>query len=110
MKLPVTLAICVVSACAAIAGLSAFAAAPVTVVQAGRSFAPKAIEIAKDTVVHFDNRDEFIHQIYVNAPGMHFDSAEQEPGTTIELLFPTTGTFEVRCHIHPKMRLDVSVK
>lgn len=94
----------------AAASVAALAAGPVTVVQAGRSFAPKMIEIAKDTVVHFDNRDEFIHQIYVNAPTMHFDSAEQEPGTTIELAFPTSGTFEVRCHIHPKMRLDVTVK
>ncbi|MGV8995749.1 MAG: cupredoxin domain-containing protein [Parvibaculaceae bacterium] len=89
---------------------AALAADPVTVVQTDRSFAPKTIEIAKGTVVHFANRDEFIHQIYINSPTMHFDSAEQEPGSNIELAFPTTGTFEVRCHIHPKMRLDVTVK
>lgn len=94
-------------------GLSADAAlagGEATVVQADRTFHPGEIEIAKDTLVHFANEDEFIHQIYVKSEKMNFDSAEQAPGTTIDLLFSETGTFRFRCHIHPKMRLLVTVQ
>src|SRR5437763_807306 len=53
-------------------------------------------------VVAFTNEDEFFHQIYVNAAGMTFDSHEQTPGQVIEVNFPRSGDFAVRCHIHPK--------
>lgn len=86
------------------------ASGDVTVVQDDRSFHPDIITITKGTVVHFENDDEFIHQIYVDSPGMSFDSAEQEPGKTIDLAFPKVGTFEMRCHIHPKMHMLVIVK
>jgi hypothetical protein len=41
---------------------------------------------------------------------MSFDSDEQPPGQNVTLRFPVTGTFEVRCHIHPKMDLVVHVR
>ena len=90
--------------------IAAFAAGEVTVVQTDRSFNPDVIEVAKDTIIHFANEDEFIHQIYVKSDTTNFDSAEQVPGTTIGIPFNADGTFEVRCHIHPKMRLTVTVK
>lgn len=93
-----------------ISAIAAFASGGVTVVQNNRSFNPDVIEIAKDTIVHFANEDEFIHQIYVKSDSTNFDSAEQVPGTTIDIPFDAAGTFSVRCHIHPKMRLTVTVK
>ncbi|MGH6869518.1 MAG: cupredoxin domain-containing protein [Methylocella sp.] len=78
--------------------------------QQGRAFDKKEITIDAGDVVDFTNDDEFIHQIYVQSPAMSFDSAESYPGNTIELKFPTRGTFEVHCHIHPKMRLVVNVR
>ena len=63
--------------------------------------------INRDEVLTFTNEDSFIHQIYVD--GL-FDSEEKGPGEVINESFPRPGTFQVRCHIHPTMRLIVHVK
>jgi plastocyanin len=38
-----------------------------------------------------------------------FDSDEKNPGEKLVQPFARSGTFEVKCHIHPKMRLVVKV-
>jgi plastocyanin len=85
----------------------AFADEAHIIVQQGRSFRPAEITIAKGESLTFTNEDEFIHQVYV--AGL-FDSDERAPGQNLTESFPQTGTFEVRCHIHPKMKLVVRVK
>ena len=77
------------------------------VAQSGRSFHPGDITINRGDTLTFTNKDDFIHQVYV--PGL-FDSDEKAPGQTLTENFPGVGTFEVRCHIHPKMKLVVHVK
>jgi len=77
------------------------------VVQQGRAFHPGEISISRGEALTFTNNDEFIHQVYV--PGL-FDSDEKAPGQNLTESFPEAGTFEVRCHIHPKMKLVVHVK
>ena len=81
-----------------------------TIVQSGRAFHPGEVTIGHGETLVFSNRDEFIHQIYIKSDAMTYDSDEQPPGQDVKLAFPTTGTFEVRCHIHPKMALTVHVK
>jgi plastocyanin len=81
-----------------------------TIVQNGRAFHPIDVTIKKGETLDFSNQDEFIHQIYVDVAGFAYDSAEQPPGETLHIKFPDTGTFPVRCHIHPKMLLTVHVK
>jgi plastocyanin len=81
-----------------------------TIVQSGRAFHPGEVTINQGDTLTFSNRDEFIHQIYVKSDAMTFDSDEQPPGEDVLLKFPTAGTFEVHCHIHPKMALTVHVK
>jgi plastocyanin len=88
---------------------SAFAAS-VHVAQKHRSFSPASITIERGDTVSFSNDDEFLHQIYVDSKAMSFDSAEQPPGQTINVPFSQLGTFQVRCHIHPKMLLTVHVR
>ena len=78
-----------------------------TVVQQGRAFRPGEITINRGGTITFTNNDEFIHQVYV--AGL-FDSNEKAPGQNLTESFPDAGTFEVRCHIHPKMKLTVHVK
>ena len=78
-----------------------------TVVQSGRAFHPGEIAIRKGEALTFTNDDAFIHQIYV--AGL-FDSDEKAPGQNLTETFPNSGTFEVRCHIHPKMKLTVHVR
>ena len=86
------------------------AAATHRIVQKGRAFGVGEITIARGDTLLFTNEDEFLHQIYVASGGMTFDSNEQAPGQTIDVNFPSAGTFAVRCHIHPKMLLTVRVQ
>ena len=98
--------------CAALglaAGLAG-AAQKVRVDQLGRAFSVAAIAIQAGDTVQFANADPYLHQIFVNSPEFSFDSDEQGPGETIDEKFPVAGTFEVRCHIHPTMRLTVTVR
>ncbi|HXC56308.1 MAG TPA: plastocyanin/azurin family copper-binding protein [Rhizomicrobium sp.] len=81
-----------------------------TIVQSGRAFHPLEVTIARGDTLLFSNQDEFIHQIFVKSDAMTFDSDEQPPGQSVPLKFPVAGTFEVHCHIHPKMALTVHVK
>jgi plastocyanin len=86
---------------------SAMAAEGAVVVQKGRAFRPLELTIAGNESVTFTNADSFIHQIYVD--GL-FDSEEKGPGENLNETFPRAGTFQVRCHIHPTMRMTVTVK
>jgi plastocyanin len=78
--------------------------------QRDRAFSLKAIAIAVGGVIHFDNNDDFIHQIYIDSPDFKFDSRESYPGNSIDVTFPKRGTYVVQCHIHPKMSLEVTVE
>ena len=85
----------------------AFAAdAAHTITQSGRMFRPGEVTISRGEALTFTNKDTFIHQIYVN--GL-FDSEEKSPGENLTESFTQSGTFDVRCHIHPKMKLIVHV-
>lgn len=77
-----------------------------TIVQKNRRFAPGEVTIRRGESLTFTNDDEFIHQVYVD--GL-FDSEEKAPGEDLTQVFTNAGTFEVRCHIHPKMKLTVRV-
>ncbi len=100
---------CLVMASAACA-VAAFAGGVVAVSQKGRAFTVASVQVARGDTVRFNNEDSFLHQIYVHAPAMDFESDEQEPGASVDIRFPASGSFEVRCQIHPKMLLNVSVR
>lgn len=88
----------------------ALAAQNHTVIQKDRSFDVKELDIAAGDTVQFSNEDKFIHQIYVASGELSFNSAEQPPGEVISITFSNPGTYEIRCHIHPKMSLTVNAK
>jgi plastocyanin len=92
------------------AGTAVLAAGPVAVVQKGRAFATRALAVQAGQVVRFLNEDLFIHQIYIQSDSFKFDSDEQEPGREVDVRFPSRGTFQVRCQIHPKMLLQIDVQ
>jgi plastocyanin len=50
-----------------------------------------------------------LHHAYLTSATFNFDSGDQKPGTTFDVLFPVTGGFTVLCAIHPKMKLVVNV-
>ena len=78
-----------------------------TIEQKDRAFHPGEVTINRGESLTFTNDDEFIHQIY--STGL-FDSEEKAPGENLTESFTQEGTFEVHCHIHPKMKLMVHVK
>lgn len=90
-------------------GLGALAARTLTVSQAGKAFSMPALQLHRGDTVHFTNDDRFDHHLFVEAPAFTFHSAEQQPGTAIDVVFTTPGTFDVQCQMHPRMHLAVSV-
>jgi plastocyanin len=86
---------------------AALAAGDHLVSQKGRAFRPAEMTINRGESLTFTNEDSFIHQIYVD--GL-FDSEEKSPGENLTETFPSPGTFQVRCHIHPTMRMTLRVK
>lgn len=81
-----------------------------TVAQRGRAFAVPSVQVARGDTVRFVNDDAFLHQIFVDSLVFRFESEEQEPGMNVDVRFTSAGTFTVRCHIHPKMTLQVEAR
>jgi plastocyanin len=90
--------------------LAALVGDDITIVQQHRAFSVAQISLPRGGTLHFSNQDDFTHEIYIDSPAFTFESDEQEPGTIVSVTFPASGHFPVRCHIHPKMHLDVDVQ
>jgi plastocyanin len=91
--------------------LNVFAASREAVSQQERIFHPNRLEITRgDTVGVLNDDGELLHHAYVATDDFNFDSGEQQPGSTTDIRFTKAGTFTVRCRIHPKMALVVTVK
>jgi plastocyanin len=97
---------------AASAGPSA-AATTTTVVQAGQAFSETDITVKAGDHVKFANQDDVNHNILVQE-GDDDDNARdmgvQPPGASVDVVFDKAGKFKIRCHIHPSMKLSVSVQ
>ena len=78
--------------------------------QKGRLFSPGVIRVkAGDTVV-FKNDDSVTHHIYSSTKGRAFDLETMKPGEEGRRAFPQAGRVDVRCGLHPGMRLIVTVE
>lgn len=80
-----------------------------TVSQRDKTFSPTHLAVKRGGRIWVVNNDTRTHNIRVFEPNMDFDSGAQEPGETVEIAFPKTGSFLVFCGIHPKMELYVDV-
>ncbi|MXP65809.1 hypothetical protein E0493_20885 [Roseomonas sp. M0104] len=80
------------------------------IVQRDRAFSAREAVVPRGTVLRFSNEDEFPHQINASGPGVEMNSDLQSPGDVLRLPLPQAGTVEVRCGIHPRMRLTVQVR
>ena len=84
-------------------------AAEVVVTQADKKFDKKKIEIGTGDTIKFVNADKMGHNIHSKG-GDDFDLGLQKPGADMSRKFAKAGTFKLRCTIHPKMKLTVTVK
>jgi hypothetical protein len=71
--------------------------------QKGRA-SVRGATIARNESLTFTNEDSFIHQVYVDGCSI---PREKSPGEVLNESFREPWTFQVRCHIHPTMRLIV---
>ncbi len=83
----------------------------IRVSQRGREFQPSRLTVRRGETVEIVNDDgDFTHHAYIDSPNFSFDSADQQPGKSVQIHFNRAGIFDVLCGIHPKMRLSVNVK
>ena len=113
MKIPNTRRFAVVSSLMLTAGLLAWASEqPLahTIEQKDRQFSQIEITIKPGASIVFTNSDEITHNVFSNSKDNAFNIKVQTPGNSSTVTFTNEGVTEVRCAIHPKMKLLVTVK
>lgn len=75
--------------------------------EATSSFSPSNISVAVGGTVTWTNHDVTAHTTTNSAGAWNGSLA---PGATFSRTFPTAGTFDYRCTIHPTMTGSVTVK
>ncbi|MDE3060940.1 MAG: hypothetical protein KGJ06_08005 [Pseudomonadota bacterium] len=98
----------VFSICVA-AAMPAFAA-DVAVDQAGQQFSQSSLTLKSGDTIVFTNKDDVTHNIKVINGDDTDDKGLQKPGEIIKANFAKAGSYQVRCGIHPKMKIDVTVQ
>ena len=78
--------------------------------QKDRAFSSTEISVKIGDTITFVNHDEVVHNVFSISPGLAFDIKRQSPGGQSTVTFEKPGVAEVRCSIHPKMKLIVTVK
>jgi plastocyanin len=82
---------------------------PGEIVQKNIEFAPAEYRGKVGDTITFVNADPFGHNAYSATPGGTFDIGLQNSGERKPIRFTSAGTFEVRCRIHPKMKMQIVI-
>jgi plastocyanin len=78
--------------------------------QKGRAFLPVSLAVERGETITIVNDDsDLLHHLYIESDRFNFDSGDQMPGSRTAITFTETGSFQVLCGIHPKMKLAVRV-
>lgn len=94
----------------AASGLAVAAPSRAVVRQVESSFAPGALTVRAGTVVAFRNEDQLAHNVYSRTEGQAFNLGMARPGESVERTFDAPGLVEIRCAVHPRMRLALTVE
>jgi len=94
----------------AVAGNALAAGTEHTVGQKNKEFSAQELTIKPGDSIVFANDDDVAHNVFCNDPDCKFNTKVQNPGTKSTVTFEKEGTFNVRCAVHPKMKLTVTVK
>jgi plastocyanin len=84
-------------------------AAEITIAQRDKAFDPGAITATVGDTLVFTNEDKVAHNVMVAKGPNKFNLGSVKPGATAETKLVAGGEVEVRCAIHPKMKLAVTV-
>ncbi|HVJ51078.1 MAG TPA: plastocyanin/azurin family copper-binding protein [Aliidongia sp.] len=86
-------------------------AAEINIDQVNQKFSKSSVTVAVGDALHFKNGDDVTHNINVTLDGGDpEDQGLQKPGEIIRYTFAKAGDYDVRCSIHPRMKMAVSVK
>ena len=85
-------------------------AAPHSVTQKGKVFAPGTITVKAGDTVSFKNDDDVTHNAFSTSKGNEFNAKAQTPGSSSDVVFKTKGKVAVKCAFHPAMSLTVNVE
>lgn len=81
------------------------------ITQADQTFSQAAVTLKAGDTIHFTNKDSVTHNIKIlAADGDTDDKGLQKPGEVITQVFAKPGEYKVRCAIHPKMKMTVTVQ
>jgi plastocyanin len=84
--------------------------ADVVVDQKDRKFSQAEVTIKPGDSIVFQNSDDVAHNVFSVTPNLEFEIHRQAPGEKSKIAFPKEGVVEVRCSIHPRMKMLVTVK
>ena len=86
-------------------------AADTTVTQSHSTFDVDAVTVKVGDNIVFANKDDITHNIQIiTEDGDVDDRGLQKTGEDIKVSFPKAGKFKVRCSVHPKMKMAVTVQ
>lgn len=91
-------------------GVAAVSAGDYVVDQKNKEFSTDALNIEVGDTISFLNSDPFYHNIYSLSTPQPFDLGSYPQGQSRSVTFETAGTVEVRCAIHPHMKMTIEVK
>jgi len=81
-----------------------------TITQKGKAFSTGEITIKAGDSVKFQNDDDTAHNVFSSTSAHEFNVGIQKSGVAGSQKFDKPGEVEVRCAIHPQMKLKVNVK
>jgi len=93
----------------ALASAGAWAATSHTISQKDKTFSAAEMVVKVGDSVEFKNDDDVSHNVFSVSKEQPFNTKVQKPGTSAAVTFATEGTIEVRCAIHPGMKLLIKV-
>ncbi|WP_162937764.1 cupredoxin domain-containing protein [Indioceanicola profundi] len=71
---------------------------------------PDRITVDAGSKLVIVNEDEVFHSLFSDTTGHKFNMGTQLPGQTKSVALDTPGDLQVRCWIHPSIRMDVHVQ
>lgn len=78
--------------------------------QEDRAFSQSEITIKPGDSLVFTNSDSVTHNVFSKSTVNAFDIRVQKPGEATKIEFKHEGDTEVRCAIHPRMKILVHVQ
>ncbi len=93
-----------------ISGVGTAAADEYVISQKKRKFTPSVLVAKIGDKVTYLNDDRFAHNLFSETPGHEFDVRKQMPGDRHTITLDRKGVIEVRCAIHSRMRMKITVE